>query len=173
MNVKSILYNEAYILLLPFVTENKIEKLNTNASPEVESALESLSKFIASELESTALDKAASDRNEHRCSKVRKYKTREKNEYGKHEIFTVEETRRGYNQERKRYQNVTADIENRYSELEDVLQRLENKALSEDDMQLLYYVLSKNKWNFRLQVAVISIALTVFVFGIVFSQIYR
>lgn len=173
MNVKSILYNRAYLVLFPFITENRIERLNTDDSAEVASALESLSKFIASELESTALDKAAADRNEHRCSKVRKYKTKEKNEYGKHEIFTVEETRRGYNQERKRYQSVTADIENRYSELEDILLRLENKELSEDDAQLLYYVLSKNKWNFRLQVALISIALTVFVFGIVFSQIYR
>lgn len=173
MSLYSLIYHEAYLVLTPYLQEQRIKELNDNKLPEVNLALESLSKFMASELESTALDKAAADRNEHRCSKVRKYKTKEKNEYGKHEIFTVEETRRGYNQERKRYQSVTADIENRYSELEDVLLRLENKELSENDTQLLYYVLSKNKWNFRLQVAVISIALTVFVFGIVFSQIYR
>ena len=173
MSLYSLIYNEAYLILSPYSQEKRIEELNDSNDIEVQNALESLSKFIASELESIALDKAAVGRNEQRCSKTRKYKSKKKDENGKREVFTATEVRKGYTREKEKYQDASYNLDERYSSLEDILIRLEKRELSEDDSELIYEVLYKNRWNFRLQVAVISIALTIFVFGIVLSQINR
>ena len=171
MSLYSLIYHEAYLILTPYLQEQRIEELNDNKLPDVNSALESLSKFIASELESTALDKAAIGRNEQRCSKTRKYKSKKKDEDGKREVFTATEVRKGYTRDKERYKDASDNLDDRYSQLEDLLLRLEKRELNEDDAELISEVLYINRWNFRLQVALISIALTIFVFGIVLSQL--
>lgn len=171
MSLYRLIYHEAYLTLKPYFKENRITELNNNNEDDVVNALLSLTKFINSELESISLDKAAVSRNEERCSRTRKYKAKKKDDNGKREVFTMSEVKKGYSREKERYNNESNNLDDRYSSLEDVLQRLHNRELSEDDNELLYAVLYKHRWNFRLQVAIVALALTVFVFGFVLSRV--
>lgn len=171
MSLYSLIYHEAYLTLEPYFSENRIEELNTSEDTEVLDALLSLTKFINSELESTALDKAAADRNEQRCSKTRKYKSKKKDENGNREVFTAKELKKGYSREKEHYSNESNSLDTRYSSLEDVLIRLQDRRITEDDNEILFSVLFKNRWNFRLQIALIAIALTLFVFAFVLAYL--
>ena len=171
MSLYSLIYHEAYLTLEPYFSENRIEELNTSEDKDVLEALLSLTKFINSELESTALDKAATDRNEQRCSKTRKYKSKKKDENGNREVFTAKELKKGYSREKEHYSNESNSLDTRYSSLEDVLIRLQDRRITEDDNEILFSVLFKNRWNFRLQIALIAIALTLFVFAFVLAYL--
>lgn len=45
MSLYSLIYHEAYLVLTPYLQEQRIKELNDNKLPEVNLALESLSKI--------------------------------------------------------------------------------------------------------------------------------
>lgn len=162
MNIKSLIFNKAYLQLCSLPDNENICSIFNSDDEEYESLISSVKDILHYEMKNIELDIQSTQRNIDKCYKTKKYRSKEKDENKKREVYNVKVERKLSQYDLIKYNEKQDRQEEIYSAISDALENLENKCVNDNDVELIKEIVCRKKLNSKFEIVITVITLLIF-----------
>lgn len=161
---KRFIFTGTYIRLFPLSDKDEaVKKINTldfNENSQFSEDIQTLVKYIFSNIDKDNIDKSMYERSLKGCYKTKRVKVRD-DETDKKTVENVRIKRRGVFNENdiNRFNDKIDELDDNSNALSQLAERILDGKITQSDLQLCDTILKQNKFSWRFYVAIIAIVI--------------